>query len=41
VDKELCTRRAAVVGLVNQHRTRLMIQIQVQEACTLHCLNFL
>ena len=38
VDKVLCTRRTAVVGLLNQHRvsvTRLMIQPQVQEACTL------
>jgi hypothetical protein len=34
VDEELCTRRASVVGLVNQanqhRRTRLMIRSQVQ-----------
>jgi hypothetical protein len=43
VDKELRTRRAAVVGFVNQHRIsvkRLMIQPQVQEACTLDRFNF-
>jgi|LauGreDrversion2_3_1035106.scaffolds.fasta_scaffold354719_1 hypothetical protein len=43
VHKELCTRREVVVGLVNQHRisvTRLMIQPQVQQVCTLDSFNF-